>query len=214
MKNNLTDKQLEILNFIKDFISENGFPPTLREIGSHFNIVSTFGVKRHLDALKKKGYLNINSNSSRAISVTQSASDDFRKVISISEETQQIPVIGRVAAGSPILSEENIEGSISIDRTFIKNATGCFALKVQGDSMIDAGIFDSDLVIVSPQSNAKNGEIIVARLESEITVKIFDNTKKDVILLPKNEKYSPIRITNKDDFYIIGKVIGVLRWYN
>lgn len=214
MKDKLTDKQSEILDFIKSFISENGFPPTLREIGKNFNISSTFGVKRHLEALKKKGYLNINSNSSRAISVNHSTMEGFEKVISRSENVHQIPVVGRVAAGSPILSEENIEGSVSIDRSFIRNTAGCFALKVQGDSMIDAGIFEGDLVIVSPQSYAKPGEIVVARIETEITVKIFDNVNKEVVLLPKNDKYSPIRITNKDEFFIVGKVVGVLRWYN
>lgn len=214
MRDKLTDKQNEILNFIKSFISENGFPPTLREIGRNFNISSTFGVKRHLDALKKKGYLNISSNASRAISITHSSTDDFEKVISRSENVHQIPVVGRVAAGSPILSEENIEGKVSIDSSFIRNTAGCFALKVQGDSMIDAGIFEGDLVIVSPQNNAKPGDIVVARLETEITVKIFDNINKEIVLLPKNEKYSPIRITNNDEFFIVGKVVGVLRWYN
>ena len=214
MKDILTEKQKEILNFIKSFISENGYPPTLREIGSFFNIASTFGVKRHLDALKKKGYLNISSNASRAISVNTSLNTGFEKVISRFEDIHQIPVVGRVAAGSPILAEENIDGCISIDRSFIKNASGCFALKVQGDSMIDAGIFEGDLVIVSPQNTAKSGEIIVARLETEITVKIFDNNNKEVVLLPRNEKYLPIKVTNKEDFSIIGKVVGVLRWYN
>ncbi len=214
MKEKLTEKQKDILNFIKSFISENGFPPTLREIGANFNISSTFGVKRHLEALKKKGYLNINSNASRAISITQTKNEGYEKVIPRSEDFHQIPVVGRVAAGSPILSEENIEGSVLIDRFFIRNATGCFALKVQGDSMVDAGIFEGDLVIVSPQNYAKSGEIVVARLETEITVKIFDNSSKEIVLLPKNEKYSPIKIENKDEFFIVGKVVGVLRWYN
>lgn len=214
MKEKLTYKQNAILNFIKSFTSENGFPPTLREIGRNFNISSTFGVKRHLDALKKKGYLNISSNASRGISITHSTTDDFEKVISRSENVQLIPVVGRVAAGSPILSEENIESRISIDNSFIRNAAGCFALKVRGDSMVDAGIFEDDLVIVRPQTDAKPGEIVVARLETEITVKVFDNNNKEIVLLPKNEKYSPIKITNNEEFYIVGKVVGVLRWYN
>ena len=214
MKEKLTEKQNEILIFIKSFISENGFPPTLREIGRNFGISSTFGVKRHLEALKKKGYLNISSNVSRAISITNSNDEQVERVISRSEDVHQIPVVGRVAAGSPILSEENIDGNISIDRSFIRNAAGCFALKVQGDSMIDAGIFEGDLVIVSPQTFAQIGDIVVARLETEITVKIFDNINKEVVLLPRNEKYSPIRINNNEDFSIIGKVVGVLRWYN
>lgn len=214
MKDRLTDKQTEILNFIKSFISENGFPPTLREIGKYFNIVSTFGVKRHIVALQKKGFLKINSNSSRAISIVKSTEDEFENVINRAENVHKIPVVGRVAAGSPILSEENIEGSVSIDSSFIKNASRCFALKVHGDSMIDEGIFEGDLVIVNPQSLVKSGEIVVARLEGEITVKVFDNSNKEMVLLPRNEKYSPIRITNKEDFHIVGRVVGVLRWFN
>jgi repressor LexA len=215
MKEKLTDKQNEILNFIRSFIAEKGYPPTLREIGKNFNIVSTFGVKRHLEALKKKGYLNINSYASRAISIAQLSEDEqSERTISVSEEIAQIPVVGRVAAGSPILSEENIEGKIFLQSPFIKKASGCFALKVQGDSMIDAGIYEGDLVIVSPQSTPKSGDIIVARLEGEITVKVFDNSNKQTVLIPKNEKYSPINVTNNPDFFVVGKVIGVLRWYN
>jgi repressor LexA len=214
MKSGLTEKQKKILSFIKSFISENGFPPTLREIGRHFNITSTFGVKRHLDALKKKGYLNISSNFSRGISLNKSLYDSSEKIITISKEVKQIPIVGRVAAGSPILSEENIDGFVSIDNAFIKNAEGCFALRVQGDSMIDAGIYEGDMVIVKPQNYAISGDIVVARLETEITVKVFDNNNREVFLLPKNEKYSPINITNNEELFIVGKVVGVLRWYN
>ena len=174
MKKQLTDRQEEILTFIQQYQRESGYPPTLREIGKRFDISSTFGVKRHLDALVKKGYLNILSNASRGISINKDES--FASIpINISEsETNKIPIVGRVAAGFPILSEENIEGTVLIDPTFMKKSENCFALKVKGDSMIDAGIFEGDLVIITPQSNANNGDIIVARIHDEVTVKIYE----------------------------------------
>jgi len=213
-KQQLTDRQEEILNFIQQFQQESGYPPTLREIGKRFDISSTFGVKRHLDALSKKGYLNILSNASRGISITKDES--FNSVhIDISEKgDNKIPIVGRVAAGSPIFAEENIEGSVLIDPTFIKKSENCFALKVKGDSMIDAGIFEGDLVIISPQSIASNGDIIVARINDEVTVKVYEFKSQEIKLIPKNKNYDPIVIQNKEEFSIVGKVTGVLRWFN
>lgn len=213
-KQQLTDRQEEILNFIQQFQQESGYPPTLREIGKRFDISSTFGVKRHLDALSKKGYLNILSNASRGISITKDES--FNSVhIDISEKgDNKIPIVGRVAAGSPIFAEENIEGSVLIDSTFIKKSGNCFALKVKGDSMIDAGIFEGDLVIISPQSIASNGDIIVARINDEVTVKVYEFKNQVIKLIPQNKNYDPIVIQNKEEFSIVGKVTGVLRWFN
>ncbi|HMN48190.1 MAG TPA: transcriptional repressor LexA [Ignavibacteriaceae bacterium] len=213
-KQQLTDRQEEILNFIQQFQQESGYPPTLREIGKRFDISSTFGVKRHLDALSKKGYLNILSNASRGISITKDES--FNSVhIDISEKgDNKIPIVGRVAAGSPIFAEENIEGSVLIDPTFIKKSENCFALKVKGDSMIDAGIFEGDLVIISPQSIASNGDIIVARINDEVTVKVYEFKNQVIKLIPQNKNYDPIVIQNKEEFSIVGKVTGVLRWFN
>jgi repressor LexA len=212
MKNELTDRQQEILSFILQFRDENGYPPTLREIGRKFGISSTFGVKRHLDALVKKGYLNIESNASRGISIIK------EDPIKISEEIdniyRKIPIIGRVAAGSPIMAMENIEGSIVIDSAFMKKSEDCFALKVKGDSMINAGIFENDLVIVAPRNDAANGDIVVAMLEDEVTVKTFEQKKEGIRLLPHNENYEPIKIDSSKEFKIIGKVTGVVRWLN
>lgn len=217
MNQKLTARQQEILEFIKNFSQINGFPPTLREIGKEFNIVSTFGVKRHLDALQKKGFLNVEVNTSRGITVNRLFPiADFEKEITASREipAAYIPLIGRVAAGSPILAQENVEGSIMIDAQFLKKADNCFALKVRGDSMIEVGINDGDLVIVSPQSFASNGEIIVARIEDEVTVKVYEKRNDKVVLIPKNKNYSPILVKNPEDFSLVGKVMGVLRWYN
>ena len=215
MKKQLTDRQEEILNFIQQFQQEYGYPPTLREIGKQFSISSTFGVKRHLDALSKKGYLNILSNTSRGISITR---EDFEttEVISYNElnNLNKIPIIGRVAAGSPIMAEENLEGSIVIDPGFLKKDADSFALKVKGDSMIEAGIFEGDLVIISPRANAVNGDIIVARVDDEVTVKTYENKNKQIRLIPQNKMYEPIAINSKNEFSIVGKVTGVLRWLN
>jgi repressor LexA len=215
MKKLLTDRQQEILSFLQQFLQENGYPPTLREIGKHFNISSTFGVKRHLEALEKKGYLNILSNASRGISITR---DEFSNTNSAEifqlDSIRKIPIVGRVAAGSPILAEENIEGAITIDSNFIRKSENSFALKVKGDSMIDAGIFEGDLVIISPQSTANNGDIIVARIDDEVTVKIYENKNQQIKLIPQNKNYLPIIIENKNDFSIVGKVTGVIRWLN
>lgn len=216
MKKELTDRQEVILNFIKEFLQEYGFPPTLRQIGKQFNITSTFGVKRHLDALEKKGYLNVESYSSRGITIIKD--DDVFSIPTISREDidslNRIPIIGRVAAGSPILAEENKEGTIVIDPTFLDKSKDCFALKVKGDSMINAGIFEGDLVIVSPQTSTHNNDIIVAQIDDEVTVKRYYNKANTIKLIPENDKYNPIFIDERSEFKIIGKVIGVVRWLN
>jgi repressor LexA len=212
MKNELTERQQEILSFILEFRDENGYPPTLREIGRKFGISSTFGVKRHLDALVKKGYLNIESNASRGISIIKE--DPVKLSFEENDIFRKIPIVGRVAAGSPILAMENIEGSIVIDSAFMKKSQDCFALKVKGDSMVDAGIFENDLVIVTPRTEAVNGDIIVAMLEDEVTVKTFEKKKEQVRLIPQNENYEPIEIDKSKEFKIVGKVTGVVRWLN
>ena len=211
MKNDLTKRQENIYLFIKEFIDFNGYPPTYREIGSHFNIASTFGVKRHIDALIKKGFLNIIENSSRTISVIDNNSSDVNPEPSA---TIEIPIIGRVAAGQPILAEENIEGTFNIQSSLINGKANCFALKVKGDSMINAGIFEGDVVIINPQKDANNGEIIVAMIDNEATLKRFERKKNFISLIPENDNYTPITVNKNDNFSIVGKALGVFRWYN
>lgn len=211
MKLKLTDRQQDILNFIQQYLDTNGYPPTLREIGKKFDISSTFGVKRHLEALVKKGYLNIESHQSRALSIVDSVAS---KVQQIAEKLIEIPVVGRVAAGYPILAEENIENILVVDPSFVQNNPNCFGLKVRGDSMINAGIFEGDTVIVNPQKDASNGEIVVALLGDEATLKRFEKKNNYINLIPENEKYQTITLTNREDFSIIGKVVGVFRLYN
>jgi len=209
MKKDLTPRQQEILEFITQFVESNGYPPSYREIGSKFEIASTFGVKRHLDALQKKGHLNVESNQSRSISLTAASLSGSDRGNSV-----EIPIIGRVAAGYPILAQENIEGSLNLDVNMIGSKKDCFALRVKGDSMINAGIFEGDLVIVSQQKDARNGDIIVALLGDEATLKRFEQNKAGVKLIPENENYPVIEVNNLSDFSIVGKVAGVMRWYN
>ncbi|NLT49724.1 MAG: transcriptional repressor LexA [Ignavibacteria bacterium] len=209
MHNNLTDRQKEILEFIENTIYEKGYAPTYREIGQHFGIASTFGVKRHLDALVKKGYVLYEENSSRTLTLTKN------KETSNSEQlTIQIPVVGRVAAGYPIFSEENIEDSLTIDKNLIKYNSKCFALKVKGDSMINAGILENDIVIIFQQPTANSGEIVVALLNEESTLKRFIKEGNSAYLKPENISYPLIPVTGREDFSIVGKVIGLIRKYN
>jgi repressor LexA len=214
MKNQLTDRQEEILKFIDQFITEMHYAPSIREIARQFGISSTNGVKRHLEALVKKGFLKIEENTSRAISLIKQEGSDNELSSSLETDINRIPIVGRVAAGSPIMAEQNLEGSIVMDSSFTKKAKSSFALKVKGDSMINAGIFEGDLVIVSGQSEAVNGDIVVAMLENEVTVKTFQNKNNRILLIPENEKYSPIEVTGEKEFTIIGKVVGVVRYIN
>ncbi|NMB82745.1 MAG: transcriptional repressor LexA [Ignavibacteria bacterium] len=210
MKTNLTDRQKDILGFIQEYVELNNFPPTYREIGQKFKIVSTFGVKRHIDALVKKGYLNSGNNLSRTLTLVVNNNPIKKEQTTILE----IPVVGRVAAGQPILAEENIEGNIVIDKNFLGSRTECFGLKVRGDSMINAGIIEGDLVIIQPQKEAVNGDIIVALIKDEATMKRFSMVDGKINLIPENDNYEPIIIDNNEEFSIVGKVIGVFRSYN
>jgi repressor LexA len=210
MKNKLTDRQQQILSFIEQYRDEVGYPPTLREIGKKFDISSTFGVKRHLDALVKKGYLNIESNASRGITILQNNDNYLRRTNTFT----QVPIVGRVAAGTPINAVENHEGTIVIDPQFIKKSEDCFALKVRGDSMINAGIFEDDLLIVSPNEETINGDIVVAMLDDEVTVKKLERKNSAIRLIPENDNYKPIEVSSRKNFSIVGKVLGVFRWIN
>ena len=210
MKTDLTDRQKDILGFIQEYVELNNFPPTYREIGQKFKIVSTFGVKRHIDALVKKGYLNSGNNLSRTLTLVVNNNPIKKEQTTILE----IPVVGRVAAGQPILAEENIEGNIVIDKNFLGSRTECFGLKVRGDSMINAGIMEGDLVIIQPQKEAVNGDIVVALIKDEATMKRFSLIDGRIHLIPENDNYEPIIIDNFEEFSIVGKVIGVFRSYN
>lgn len=216
MKKELTDRQQEVLTFIEQFRNENGYPPTLRQIGKQFGISSTFGVKRHIDALVKKGYILVESNASRGITVLSNFESIQLSPISNDLEKffKRVPVIGRVAAGVPITAVENFEGNVVVDPAMLKGYQTCFALKVKGDSMINAGIVENDHVIVAAQNFAKHDDIVVALIDDEATVKRYWQKNNEIKLIPENDNYQPIEIVNKEIFHIAGKVIGVIRWYN
>jgi repressor LexA len=198
----LTDRQREVLDFISDSIRKRGYPPTLREIGSHFGIRSTNGVNDHLRALEKKGFLHREDLKSRALRPLVTA-DDFIEV----------PVLGKVAAGQPILAVQNYEDSVKIDRFFIGASREVFALRVQGDSMIEAGIFDGDYVFIRKQLNASPGEIVVAMIGDEATVKRYYPEGDSIRFQPANSAMAPIIVRRRDfrSVNLLGVVIGVYR---
>ncbi|MBK7104021.1 MAG: transcriptional repressor LexA [Ignavibacteriae bacterium] len=208
----MTERQNNILNFIKDFVDTNGFPPSYREIGSHFNISSTFGVKRHLDALVKKGYLNVFTNSNRSINLTEKSEILFNK--KKENNSVEIPMLGKVAAGYPVLSDQNIDGTLLIDASLIKKGFKYFGLKVRGESMIDDGILEGDTVIVKEQNDAINNDIVIAMLDNDTTVKRYYKKNDRIELIPANKDFNPIVVKRKNDFSILGKVVAVFRTYN
>jgi len=190
----MNERSREILNFIRSFGRDKGYPPTIREIGKAFGIASTNGVRYHLDILEKAGYIQRRGRISRG--TTSSAGS--------------IPVLGRVAAGQPILAEQNYDGSLEPAQMF-GDPQGLFALRVKGDSMIDAGIHSGDYVIVRQQEQASAGDIIVAMIDDEATVKYFRPRGQRVELVAANPKYSPIVVEAGTEFRILGVVRGVVR---
>lgn len=205
MKQELTARQREIYEFIRDEILRRGCPPTYREIGEHFGIRSTNGVKRSIDALYKKGYLERRPMLSRGLELREKLPLEKTKAL------KEIPIVGRVAAGEPIVAEQNLEGVIHVDAALFRGE-GHFALRVRGDSMKNAGIYDGDIVIARQQSTAQKGEIVVAILGEEATVKRYVPQNGEIFLLPENEAYEPIVVSRDDPhFRIAGKVTGLVR---
>ena len=202
----LTVKQSAILDYIRQTINERGAPPTLREIGSHFNITSTNGVRSFLTALEKKGAIRRHSYRSRGIELAEGP----KTIASFTA----IPIVGRVAAGEPILAEENIEGRIGVDSDLLSGEE-LFALRVRGESMINAGIHDGDLIFARKQPVAERGEIVVAIIGDEATVKYYYPDDGRIRLEPANESYRTIVVDRAaPDFFIAGKVVGIFRKYS
>ncbi len=210
-KKELTDRQAEIYEYIKKYSKENHMPPTVREIGNHFEISSTNGVRSILAALIKKGYINRSPRLSRGLEILSNGSDSQEPA---SNNTIEIPIVGRVAAGQPILAVQNLEGTVTIDRDFLACRSDVFALRVKGDSMINAGIFDGDLIFARQQKSAEQGEIVVAQIDNEATVKYYHPSSDHIELRAANPKYRPIIVNNRKDFSIAGRVIGVMRRVN
>ena len=188
-----SDKAEKILEYVNQFVQENGYAPSVREIGAAVGLRSTASVSYHIQALQDKGML-----------LSPGAKGRKRSIVT-GVRPGQIPVVGVVTAGVPILAVENQEGTLCWD-----GEPGCFALRVRGDSMINAGILDGDKVVVRPQSTASNGQIVVARIEDEATVKRLWRKNGEIWLIPENENYDPIDGTHAE---IIGIVRGVVREY-
>ena len=197
----LTDKQQQIYDYIKDFILKKGYPPTVRDICEAVNLRSTSSVHSHLETLEKKGYIKRNPSKTRAIEIID---DSFQ---SIRREMTSIPIVGNVAAGQPLLAEQNIEGFFPLPVEYVPNAE-TFVLKVRGDSMINVGIFNGDCIFVEKCDSAKNGDIVVALIDDGATVKTFYKENGYIRLQPENDSMEPIIVP---DCQILGKVFGVFR---
>lgn len=200
----LTGRQQQVLEGIHQIIKEKGYPPTVREIGERLGLRSSCTVQRHLEALERKGYIKRDRTKARSVEIVQAPDPTMIPVPMI-----PVPVVGTVAAGQPILAAENIEEVFPLPRDVVKDDQ-CFMLQVEGDSMIEAGIFDGDYVVVRQQPYAEDGDIVVALLEDEATVKRLRRRRSRIHLEPANKKLKPI-IT--DDVHIIGKVLMSIRRY-
>ncbi len=194
----LTERQKKVLTFMKGHFDKHGYPPTIREIGNHLGTKWSHGIERHIDALERKGYLMKTKEKSRGIKLAHSKGGT------------DVPIVGRITAGKPVLAVENIEDRVVLDSSIVKGDSD-FLLMVDGLSMRDAGILDGDLVLVRQQSTAEPGDIVAALLnDEEATIKRFHRMGDEVILRPENPEYEPIHC-DPESVKIIGKVVAVLR---
>ena len=201
----ISPKQAEILEYIKNEIINRGFPPTVRDICDAVNLKSTSSVHSHLETLERNGYIRRDPTKPRAIEIVD---DNFNLA---RRELVNVPVVGRVAAGEPILAVENVENYFPIPAEFMPNSQ-TFMLNVKGESMVNAGILDGDQILVQQQSTAENGEIVVAMIDDNATVKTFYKEDGYYRLQPENDAMEPIIV--KGELQILGKVIGVFRFFH
>jgi repressor LexA len=215
MPESLTKRQREVLDFISGWIRERGYPPTLREIGNHFGIKSTNGVNDHLKALEKKGAIERAGLKSRAMRPVGhgGAVIPMRASPRLGDEMVEIPILGRVAAGQPILAVEDAEDTVKVDRFFVGPHREVFGLRIVGDSMIEDGIFDGDYVFVKKTPTAHSGEIVVAMIGDEATVKRYYPEGDTIRFQPANSRLQPILVRRADfrSVDILGIVVGVYR---
>ena len=199
----ITDKQREILEYIKKEILNKGYPPTVRDICEAVHLKSTSSVHSHLETLEKNGYIRRDPTKPRAIEIVDDSFNPRREVVNV-------PMVGRVAAGQPVLAVENIESYFPVPSEFMPNSE-TFMLKVKGESMINAGIFDGDQILVEQCKDARNGDMVVALVDDSATVKTFYKEDGHIRLQPENDYMEPIIV---DDCQILGKVFGVFRLYH
>jgi repressor LexA len=209
-KNDLSPRQRDVLDYIRSALMQQGFPPTYREMGDALGISSTNGVADHVKALVRKGYLEkSDSGAARGLKLTQRARPVRRG------DTLSVPVIGHVAAGTPIMADENYERSIHLDRSLVpENGAAVYALRVRGDSMMEEGILDGDIVIVRQQNTARNGEIVVALIDEEATVKFYYHEGGRIRLQPAHPTMAPIYVDPSQASSVQGIVVGVYRQYH
>jgi repressor LexA len=208
----LTKRQEQTLDYIRKSIEERGYPPTLREIGEHMGIRSTNGVNDHLRALERKGYLRREDMKSRALKLVEDALPATSRPAT-DDDLLEVRVLGRVAAGLPLFAEENVIDTIRVDRMMVRGGRELFGLRVTGDSMIDAGILSGDYIFVKKQSTADRGDIVVALIGDEATVKYYFPERDYVRFQPANAQMAPIlvRATDFRSTMLLGKVVGVYR---
>ncbi|HYQ31363.1 MAG TPA: transcriptional repressor LexA [Polyangiaceae bacterium] len=208
----LTARQEQTLDFIRKSIEERGYPPTLREIGEYMGIRSTNGVNDHLRALERKGYLRREDMKSRALKLV-SGMESSTPVKVPDDDLVEVRVLGRVAAGLPLLAEENVIDTVRVDRMLVRGGREVFGLRVTGDSMIEAGIMSGDYIFVKKQSTAERGDIVVALIGDEATVKHFYPERDYVRFQPANSQMAPILVRASDfkSTMLLGKVVGVYR---
>ena len=199
----ISKKQSEILEYIKSQIINKGYPPSVRDICEAVDLKSTSSVHSHLETLEKNGYIRRDPTKPRAIEIID---DNFNLA---RREVVNVPIVGKVAAGEPILAVENIESYFPVPMEFMPNEQ-CFMLKVQGDSMINAGIFDGDTIIVEQSQTARHGDMVVALVDDSATVKTFYREADHIRLQPENDTMAPIIVP---DCQILGKVFGVFRFF-
>ncbi len=206
MRKQLTERQQAIFDFIVDTVGQRGAPPTIREIMDEFAISSTNGVRTTLAALEKKGHIRRHPRLSRGIELVDHVGHEV-----MSTEVTSVPLLGRIAAGEPILATENVEENIQVDNTFLPSSGEVFALHVHGESMKNRGILDGDIVLARHQEEAQRGDIVVALINDEATVKIYSPEPDLIKLLPANEAFQPIVVTPEDDFRVTGIVVSLMR---
>jgi repressor LexA len=210
----LTKRQEQTLDFIRKSIEERGYPPTLREIGEYMGIRSTNGVNDHLRALERKGYLRREDMKSRALKLVEDAASSSTPRSTVPEEDLvEIRVLGRVAAGLPLFAEENVVDTIRVDRMLVRGGRETFGLRVTGDSMIEAGILNGDYIFVRKQASAERGDIVVALIGDEATVKYYYPERDYVRFHPANAQMAPILVRASDfkSTMLLGRVVGVFR---
>ncbi len=204
MAKGLTGRQEAILQYISDYLQGTGYPPSIREIGNHFQIGSLRGVTVHLDALQKKGFIE-RANTPRSIKITHPLYQSSTSVV-------MLPLVGQIAAGAPILAQEDIENLIPVPSDMVRNIAGAYVLRVRGDSMSGEGINPRDLVVVKPQQTANHGDLVAVMIGDEATIKRIHIHGPQIKLMPSNPAYDPIEVP-AEDARVLGRIVGLMRDY-